>query len=140
MTAKNKIAGAVGEVYGWVDAQLAQVADRCGGCGKCCDFETFGHRLFVTSPEMIYFAESVGAERVKAMANGRCPYNVDGRCGVYEHRFTGCRIFSCKDDGELQGVLTEKVLEKLKSICKQFDIAYRYTGLRSALDACVKSV
>ena len=134
MTANSKIAGAMEQVYGWVDSQMTQVADRCDGCGKCCDFEAFGHRLFVTSPEMIHFAERLSPERVRPMAAGRCPYNIDGKCSVYDHRFAGCRIFSCKDDSDFQSQLTEKALEKFKSICERLDIAYKYTGLKTALN------
>ncbi|MDP2932796.1 MAG: hypothetical protein Q8N81_01555 [bacterium] len=31
----------------------------CSACGKCCDFESFGHKLFITSPELLYFRTNI---------------------------------------------------------------------------------
>lgn len=131
MTSRNKIADAVAEVYDWIDSQINAC---CDACGKCCDFESYGHRLFVTSPEIIHFTEKLRPDDIKPMPTGRCPYNVNGKCSVYDYRFMGCRIFSCKGDGDLQSKLTEQALAKLKSICKEFNIDYKYTDLKTAIN------
>ena len=52
----------------------------------------------------------------------------------YEYRFVGCRIFCCKADADFQSCLTEDVLEKLKSLCIEFEIPYVYRDLASALN------
>jgi Fe-S-cluster containining protein len=127
----------VAEVYKWLDSQIhesAHLAGICDACGKCCDFSKFGHRLFVTTPELMYMAANLGAENVKRMTTGRCPYNINGKCSVYEHRFSACRIFSCKGDLDFQNELSEKALKKFKAICEQFQIPYRYIDLAIALD------
>jgi len=128
----------VTEIYDWLDLQIHRsndLAGACKSCGSCCDFDTFDHRLFVTSPELMYFAASLGAENVKAMPAGWCPYNVSGKCSVYEHRFAGCRIFSCNGDADFQSGLSESVLARLKSICTEFQIPYRYLDLATALNS-----
>ena len=160
----------VAEIYNWLDSQIrvsADLAGQCKACGKCCDFEGFDHRLFVTPPEIIYLAANLGAaltaetaestEKKKKNKNkirrsdntknlgvicelggkrkmSRCPYNIDGKCIVYEYRFAGCRIFFCKADKDFQSELSESVLKKFKSLCRQFDIPYRYNDLAGALN------
>jgi Fe-S-cluster containining protein len=127
----------VAEVYNWVDMQICSGGDMagiCRSCGDCCDFEGFDHRLFITPPELMYLAANVGTENVKPMPSGRCPYNIGGKCTIYEHRFSGCRIFCCNGDADFQSRLSEEALKKLKLICAEFQIPYRYTDLPVALN------
>jgi Fe-S-cluster containining protein len=127
----------VAEIYKWLDLQIhnnSGLAGVCSACGKCCDFSKFDHRLFVTTPELMYLTANLGTENVKPMTAGQCPYNKDGKCNIYEHRFSGCRIFSCKGDTNFQSGLSEKALKKFKAICEQFQIPYRYIDLATALN------
>jgi len=128
----------VAKIYDWLDLQTSansDLAGACSACGKCCDFASFDHRLFVTTPELMYLAAKLGAESIKPMPTGRCPYNTDGRCTIYEYRFAGCRIFCCRADADFQSQLSESALKKLKSICRQFQIPYRYSNLAVALNS-----
>ena len=127
----------VGEIYGWLDLQTRCYGDLCGGCkacGCCCDFETYDHRLFVTPPELMYLAAKIGPENIKPMTGSRCPYNVEGKCTVYKHRFAGCRVFSCQADKNFQSKLSTSSLKRLQMICEEFGIAYHYCGLAEALN------
>jgi Fe-S-cluster containining protein len=128
----------VAEVYNWLDLQARRnddLAGACKSCGKCCDFDGFDHRLFVTPPELMYLAANLSEEDMKPMWGSRCPYNIDGKCTIYEHRFSGCRIFCCSADADFQSGLSESALERLKLICTEFQIPYRYTDLRAALNS-----
>ena len=140
----------VAEIYTWLDAKIRdnnKLTDQCNSCGKCCDFgspdqgaapaieQGFDHRLFVTPPELMYLTANLGAENIKSMPTNRCPYNIDGKCTVYEYRFASCRIFYCKADVDFQGELSESALKKLKSLCTEFQIPYRYTDLADALNS-----
>jgi Fe-S-cluster containining protein len=128
----------VAEIYEWLDLRISEsihLAGICGTCGKCCDFESFDHRLFVTTPELIYLAANLAAENVRPMTTSRCPYNIKGKCSVYEHRFSGCRIFFCKGDSDFQNELSESALKKFKSLCTDLQIPYRYTDLATALNS-----
>ena len=135
--ADKRLLERVAEVYEWLDLQIrsgGNFAGSCRSCGDCCDFDRFDHRLFITPPEIMYLAANLGAENIKPMPGGRCPYNVDGRCTIYEYRFSGCRIFCCNADADFQSRLSETVLQKLKSICVEFQIPYRYADLSAALN------
>jgi len=131
---KNEMAGAVAEIYDWIDSQISQNAPQCQECGKCCEFESYDHRLFVTSCELIYFVVKISPDKIKPMPAGRCPYNINGKCTVYPLRFAGCRIFSCKGDRDFQSRLSTQAIEKFKAICEKFRLAYRYTNLPAALN------
>jgi Fe-S-cluster containining protein len=129
----KKVAG----IYDWLDSQTSNNSDLagvCSACGKCCDFAQLDHRLFVTTPELMYLAANLGAENIKQMITDQCPYNIRGKCSVYEHRFSGCRIFSCKGDADFQSRLSERALKKFKSLCTDLQIPYRYTDLATALN------
>jgi len=135
--ANKRLLERVVEIYKWLDLQVCSggdMAGTCGSCGDCCDFEGFDHRLFITPPELIYLSANLGAENIKQMSSNRCPYNVDGKCTIYEYRFSGCRIFCCNADADFQNRLSEAVLQKLKSTCVEFQIPYRYTDLATGLN------
>jgi Fe-S-cluster containining protein len=128
----------VAEIYDWLGSQICKnpkLAGGCSACGKCCDFEGFGHKLFVTTPELMYLAANLGAEIVKPIITSRCPYNIKSKCSVYEHRFSGCRIFSCDGDTGFQSRLSESSVKKFKAVCEQFQVQYCYTDLATALNS-----
>jgi Fe-S-cluster containining protein len=138
----------VAGIYKWLDSQISNNSDlagTCSVCGKCCDFAQMDHRLFVTTPELMYLTANPGAESIQPMTTSSgstslttgCPYNVGGRCTIYEHRFSGCRIFCCKADADFQSRLSELALKKFKLLCTEFQIPYRYTDLASALNGFV---
>ena len=105
----------------------------CRACGNCCDFESFGHKLYVTTPELIHFQHHLGSD-IKEMSTGVCPYRIDGKCTVYPYRFSGCRIFSCKGDAEKENALYEQAISKFKSLCERINIPYHYVYLQVGLD------
>ncbi len=139
----NRLLEKVAEIYTWLNAQIRDnnlLTGQCKACGKCCDFDKFDHHLFVTPPELMYLttgqqAASLGAENIKSMPSSRCPYNIDCKCTVYEYRFAACRTFCCDGDADFQSELSESALKKLKSLCTEFQIPYRYTGLADALNS-----
>ncbi len=136
--AKSDFLNRVAEIYDWLDEQIRLAegpSGRCDSCGKCCDFESFDHRLFVTAPELMYLAANLVGEDLKPMSEGRCPYHLICECTVYKYRFAGCRIFSCKGDPDFQSSLSESVLKRFKSICEEFEIPYRYVDLASGLNS-----
>lgn len=127
----------IAQIYAWIDLQLCRngdLAGRCDACGRCCDFDAYDHRLFVTGLELAYLSASLDVESLQPMPKSRCPYNIDGKCTVYEYRFAGCRIFCCRADADFQSSLSEAVLKKLKILCKEFEIPYRYADLVTALN------
>ena len=157
MVAESKVSSqlltSVSDIYDWLDSQICKAADlagTCEACGKCCNFtgpavvcgqepafvsdQAFNHLLFVTTPEVMYFAANLGSENIKSMLTNRCPYNISGECSVYKHRFAGCRIFCCKADTDFQNGLSESAIKKFRSICTELNVPYRYTDLTTALN------
>ncbi|MBN1975654.1 MAG: YkgJ family cysteine cluster protein [Sedimentisphaerales bacterium] len=125
----------VREIYDWLDLQIAEkLSGKCDTCGKCCDFAAYDHRLYVTIPEISYLTENLNGDSLKPMPTGRCPYNMEGKCTVYQYRFSGCRIFNCKANPDIQSELSESVLKKLKALCEKYNIPYRYMDLALALN------
>jgi Fe-S-cluster containining protein len=122
----------VKEIYTSLDAQIKSFDADCSACGKCCDFDSFGHKLFVSSPELLYFYENL--KPLQKMSIGHCPYQQESKCTAREFRFAGCRIFFCKGDNEKQNALYEEVLRKFKSVCEQYSFPYLYMELSKALD------
>ena len=128
------VVGLVEEIYRQLTLKLE--GQNCKACGKCCDFESFGHRLYITSPELIYFRSKLKENDVPLLetAGSVCPYRVEGKCSVYPWRFAGCRIFQCCGDKQAQGRLSEWAVEQMKAICRRFDAEYYYRDLLSALN------
>jgi hypothetical protein len=136
MTKNEQVAARVSEIYQWIENELLAsqaIAGECSACGKCCDFESYGHKLFVTTPEMIYFVDKIGKENIKQMTKSRCPCQIEGKCTIHDIRFSGCRIFCCKGDTTFQSELTEAVIKKFKAVCAELEIPYRYIELSAAL-------
>ena len=135
--ADRRLLERVAEVYNWLQMQIysgGEMAGACKSCGDCCDFDGFNHRLFITPPELMYLTANLVTENIKPMLSSRCPYNVDGKCTIYEYRLLGCRIFCCNGDADFQSRLSEEALVMLKSICTEFQISYRYADLATALN------
>lgn len=133
---RRRLLAEVAALYEWIEAQWQREpgrAGRCNACGACCDFPAYDHRLFVTPPELIYLAAKLDVARLKPMPGGRCPYQQDRRCTIHKHRFAGCRIFCCTGDPAFQSDLSEAALKRLKSLCEEFQIPYRYQDLPTAL-------
>ena len=137
MKMNKKLIKALSDFYSQLDCHIAQnqeIMGLCQACGRCCDFEKYDHRLYITTPELIYFLENIPHENRKQMTTGSCPYNINGKCTVYEYRFAACRIFCCNGDQDFQNNLSETSLQKLKNICKQFNLEYKYQNLTTALN------
>ena len=135
MKKTNEIIERVSAVYRWIDEQIKanpESAGNCRMCGDCCDFASYDHRLFVTTPELIFFNKNLKDK--KPMPTDKCPYNIENKCTVHQYRFAGCSIFCCKGNNNFQSRLTETSLEKLKKICIDFDLPYRYQDLATALN------
>lgn len=132
MSEQTEIINEVGAIYNWLDAQIAAVGRACQACGNCCDFETYGHRLYVTSPELLYFVHFAGPE-IRLMTSGVCPYRIDNKCTAYPYRFAGCRIFDCRTDVQAQNRLCESIVRQFKDLCDARQVPYRYLYLKDAL-------
>ena len=137
MTPSNALIARVAELYQWLDDQCSDIPitpPGCTACGQCCDFQRYGHRLYVTAVEMLYFAHHCDESGVRPMPQGHCPYLENNQCTAYGHRFSGCRIYQCRGDESHQNELSEEALARLKALGEEFEIPYQYRDLATALN------
>ena len=143
MTNDLTLAQKVAEIYEWLDGELEKnktFLGQCSACGRCCDFESFDHLLFVASPELVFLKYKLGPENLKKMPGTICPYNRDGKCAIYPFRFSGCRIFFCKGNRDFQNELSELTNRKLKNLCEQYNVPYFYSDLKTALNTTLNKL
>lgn len=133
MKQDSQIIEEVEAIYRWIDERVAGIGSKCKACGNCCDFEVFGHRLYVTTPELMHFQQTVGPD-IKDMPADVCPYRINGKCSVYSYRFSGCRIFFCGGDSRQESQLSEQAIRKFKALCTKYHIPYYYVYLRGGLE------
>ncbi len=141
-------------VYRNFQSQLDQRRPRCDVSGRCCRFEDYGHRLFVTTIELAAFAmsqqaainrgtDTVGACVVVAgvVAAGSwdgtgCPYQLAGRCSVHFDRPFGCRVYFCDPTSTgWQEQQYESVHAQVKRLHEALEVPYFYVEWREALRA-----
>ncbi|MFQ5425112.1 MAG: hypothetical protein ACE5F9_14190 [Phycisphaerae bacterium] len=125
------------EFYTSVDESVAKHRPVCRNRGVCCRFESFGHRLYVTTAELAYFVRGRRDDWRAPGAEGdvgACPYQIGGLCMARQHRPLGCRIFFCDPDSEVwQPEAYERHLARLKRIGADIGMDYRYVEWLSAL-------
>ncbi len=148
-TSNNRIINAMNELYNQLDRRIASMNLHCANCGQCCNFDNYGHRLYITTLEMLYLTAGLNTTYTQQYTNKELlsgkPYgntisqklpsscqlqNTNG-CTARLHRPTGCRIFFCKGiDNNLLYELTEQTLSSLRTLHEQFNAPYYYADIR----------
>jgi Fe-S-cluster containining protein len=141
---RAEVRAAVAAVYGSLEHAIQQRRPRCDASGRCCRFEEFGHRLYVTTLELATFvyeletrswpAELDGTRR--DWTGGGCPFQLARLCGVHSIRPFGCRIFFCDPTAtDWQREQYELHHARLKQLHEQFEVPYFYLEWRQAIRA-----
>ncbi len=123
---------AVHAVYAALQTEIDQRRPRCDLSGRCCHFEAFGHRLYVTTIELAAF---VASNKVAAEPNpGSCPFQHGKLCAAHASRPFGCRIFFCDPTADdWQHAKYEQFHGDLKRLHETFEVPYHYMEWRAAL-------
>jgi Fe-S-cluster containining protein len=148
-----------------VYSTLAEAIDLrrpiCKTSGRCCRFDEFGHRLYVTTMELAKFVSDLSivhrplgaAEEHCTAANAglhlpilshgdgsaaadqpACPFQTQGLCGVHAIRPFGCRIFFCDATSTVwQQELYEKLHGEFRRLHDELAVPYYYVEWRFAL-------
>jgi Fe-S-cluster containining protein len=122
----------VDAVYAEVQQAIDVRRPRCDVSGRCCQFEKFGHLLFVTTVELAAFD-------LRRPANDEpdgdgCRYQINGRCTAHAVRPFGCRIFFCDPTAEgWQEEQYELFHTRLKRLHNELDVPYLYVEWRQGL-------
>lgn len=133
---------AVARLYHDLQVEIEKRRPLCVASGRCCKFEQFGHRLFVTTLELAKLSHDLEqgvwpdelADAQKNWKGPGCPFQIGTLCGVHLIRPFGCRIFFCdetaRDWQEQQYALFH---ERLKSLHSGLKVPYFYVEWRMAL-------
>jgi hypothetical protein len=128
-------------VYADVEVALQAYRPVCNQSGRCCLFAKFGHCLFVTTPELVYFLSNYRPgslppdsptgqaliDKIEADPAELCPLQVGRLCGVRDIRPLGCRLFFCQPGSEKWGrPLYETFQQRMKAICRERSLPYAY--------------
>jgi len=114
----------------------------CQACGKCCRFEQFGHKLYVTAGELAYLIRQPASEAdPQQSASGLqtkpaavCPYQDGNRCIARDGRALGCRLFFCDPAAaDWCNDIYEELHAKIKHLHAAHGLPYIYAELTSAL-------
>ena len=72
----------------------------CKECGAACC--KWNYTIYLTQEEMDWvlqsnpdYVDKTDGIRALLFKDGQCPYLKDGRCSIYEDRFSVCRRFDC---------------------------------------------
>jgi Fe-S-cluster containining protein len=138
---REDVVAAVHEVYGRVTAEIDRRRPVCVVSGRCCRFEEYGHRLYLTTMELATFLHDLGAARLpKQLPPAGCPFQAGKLCTIHAIRPFGCRMFFCDStSAEWQNAAYERFHTVFKSLHEQLDVPYAYMEWRNALKLLIPS-
>ncbi len=124
-------------VYDEVQRAVDARKPRCDVSGRCCQFEQYGHLLFVTTIELAAFAlERRAADDPHVIVGDGCPYQVNRLCTVHDTRPFGCRIYFCDPTAqEWQQSQYEQFHLRIRALHDELAIPYFYVEWRQGLEA-----
>ena len=124
----------LGALYAELDAVIAAANPLCRTSGDCCQFVKYGHRLYATKAEAVYFALRRGWPQA-AFEKSACPYLHDNRCTARHARPLGCRVFFCDPAWRGKGEdLTEQFLKRIGALSERLGIERDYRPFLEHLD------
>ena len=127
---------AVARVYAELQAEVDRRRPACVVSGRCCRFEEYGHRLYVTTLEVGAFVHGLTAAPPAGWDGTGCPFQVRKMCGVHGIRPFGCRMFFCDATAEQwQNEQYERFHAQLKRLHETLAVPYFYVEWRRALRA-----
>jgi Fe-S-cluster containining protein len=119
------------------DALRREIDNRqpvCSTSGRCCRFEEYGHRLYVTTIELAAFVADLRSSPRQDWDGAGCPFQAGGLCSVHSIRPFGCRIFFCDETAtQWQNDAYEAFHARLKALHEELNVPYRYVEWRQAL-------
>ncbi len=138
---KADVRRAMAEIHREIERQIAERQPVCTASGRCCNFERFGHRLYVTGLEAALTLDAIPLHRQlkpgdveRARTHGTCPFVAGGLCAVHPVRPVGCRVYFCDTSAKLWvNGLAEFAADAVKRVHDEFGIEYRYTEWRAML-------
>jgi Fe-S-cluster containining protein len=132
-SARDDVRLAVSCLYEQLQDAIDLRRPRCDVSGRCCRFEEFGHRLFVTTMELAAFVADAPAVPDSWNGSG-CPFQSDRLCTVHAIRPFGCRVFFCDSTAtDWQRQQYEHFHTRLRRLHEELGVPYFYVEWRTAL-------
>ncbi len=129
----HRFLDALAEIYARLADEIAAAGASCDGCGRCCDFASAGHRLYVSTGELALLTRQ-GPPADGARGPLRCPYQVADRCTARHGRPLGCRIFFCSPPSDQWCEdLYERYHRAVRDLHDAHGLPYTYVELTAAL-------
>ncbi len=130
-------------LYKQIDRCVSAYPDECLTCGRCCRFEEYGHRLYITGLELAWFSQRYGSYSTGRPGplitggtrpeRGVCPLLQGVACTVHAIRPMGCRLFNCRVYADRQSVDHEMFLRRIRRLHDKEDLPYVYMNWSAAL-------
>jgi Fe-S-cluster containining protein len=132
---RHDVIDAVHALYARVTAEIDVRRPKCEMSGRCCNFETYGHRLYLTTVELAAFLHDLPATQLpQTIPQAGCPFQLGKLCTVHPIRPFGCRIFFCDPTAtEWQQSAYERFHAELKQLHEALDVPYAYMEWRTVL-------
>ncbi len=130
---RDAINTAITALYDRLDDEVRRGGAQCFLSGCCCNFDQYGHRMYVTALETAWVLTHSPAPGAIDL-HGPCAYQRDGMCSIHATRPLGCRIFFCQEGtADWQHELYERFLGDLRDLHTAHDLPYRYIEWRAAM-------
>lgn len=147
---RPEVAAAIEALHAEIAEEVAKRKPICLASGRCCNFDRYDHRLFVTGLDTVWCVESLRARSgppatlpavAEARTRGDCPFLLDGRlCGAHIERPLGCRIFFCdRTARDWHEELYARTHAAFAVIHERFGVPYRYGEWRSMLELVLRA-
>jgi Fe-S-cluster containining protein len=125
---------AVDKVYAELQREIDLRRPVCVVSGRCCRFEEYGHRLYVTTLELARFVMDLQPSALRESDGSGCRFQIGKLCSVHAIRPFGCRIFFCDASStEWQQNLYERLHARLRTLHDELGVPYRYIEWRVAM-------
>jgi Fe-S-cluster containining protein len=155
---RDEVRQGVRQIYADLQQRIDQRRPVCLVSGRCCRFDEYGHRLYVTTAELAAFVaelpqtsslrqkprasvQAATARLLPLAARGTVPQPRQGGCifqdgklcRVHAIRPMGCRIFFCDATAtDWQREVYEHFHARLKELHRDLSIPYAYVEWRLA--------
>jgi Fe-S-cluster containining protein len=135
-SARDDVRLAIECVYEQLQDEIDLRRPRCDSSGRCCRFEEYGHRLFVTTMELAAFIAEAPLDIAGTSDGAGCPFQSNRLCDVHRIRPFGCRVFFCDSTAsEWQTRQYERFHGQLRRLHDLHRVPYFYVEWRQALRA-----
>lgn len=146
---REDVRAAIHALYQRVQEEIDRRRPVCRQSGRCCRFEEYGHRLYVTTMELAAFVNEL--QRIEPPrpsaglpildpAPGGCWFQQGGLCSVHSIRPFGCRIFFCDPSAEQwQQEQYERFHREIRALHDDLGVPYFYVEWRRGVEECAVS-